>query len=133
MYYLVQLTLSRSGHTTMAAAKLFHPPMATSTYLKWQIPARLLFLRSLLLSNAPVYVLIVIWITNLYFCLPALFFSCIISLITCTLWLHKQIFLKQKGQKCLEGWMTKSSGFSHWRCRAALVESPGFKEGCEGP
>lgn len=85
--------------TAALQASSSHPPNASLLLL-------------LPLSSAAVRILIVIWTTDLRFYLSALFFSCwATALIRCALRLRKQIFFffsEQKGQKWLEGFMTKS-------------------------
>lgn len=93
----MQWTLHRSGPTTTAAVKFFHLPMAASTYLSWWILACLLLAPTSSAEQCSFFVLIVIWVSGLYFSLPALFFSCIISPIRCTLWLHTFFHNKKDG------------------------------------
>lgn len=125
MYYLVQLMLHRSEPATVAAAK-FYPPIAASTFLSWRIPTCLLHLFPTSSAEQCSCLCPHSDLDHWSFYLPALFVSCIIFPSSCTLWLHKEIFPEQKGRKCLEGCMTKSSGSSQQRCRDAVVKSLGF-------
>lgn len=100
----MQWTSHRSGPTTTAAMEFFHLHMAASSYLSWQILARLLLAPTSSAEQCSSFVLIVIWFSDLYFSLPALFFSCIISPIRCTLWLQTFFHNKKDGNVWKSVW-----------------------------